>query len=176
MGYTVETAGRLLLPERLEPQALTVLEVELAGREGPFDADTHVDSLGELAGFAGAAVRREGDWLLLTTDVDGDPKWSDQATGFYTGLARWVHQGEVHLAGEDGGRWSYQFGPDGVIQLGQNAWDGSLVPFGEPVPRSAGDSPGAPPVHPGSRPVLLTVVFLFGLVLVIGLAMLVAGI
>ena len=39
MGYSVETAGRLLLPERLESQALTVLEVELAGREGPFDVD-----------------------------------------------------------------------------------------------------------------------------------------
>ena len=172
MGYAIETTGRLLLPKQLEPQALTVLEVELAGREGPFDVDTHVDSLAELAGFAGAAVRREGDWLLLATDAVGDPRWSDQATGFYTGLARWVHQGEVHVAGQDGGRWSYQFGPDGVIQIGQNGWDGSIVPFGEPVPHS----PAPAADHPGHHPALLVAVFLVGLALVIGLAMLVAGI
>ncbi len=171
MGYTVETSGRLLLPQHLEAQALTVLEVELAAQPGPFDDTTHVDDLAELAGFAGAGVRREGEWLVLTTDEEGDPKWSEQATGFYAGLARWVRQGEVHLVGEDDARWSYRYGPDGVIQVGQNGWDGSIEPFGAPVEQA----PAPTPETPRGRAVLMTLVFVGGLVLIIGVAMLAAG-
>ena len=59
-----------------------------------------------------------------------------------------------------------------MVQVGQNAWDGSLVPFGDPVPRSA----AAPTEGGGNRPVLLALVFVVGLMLAIGLAMLAAGI
>src|SRR5688500_10829372 len=117
MSYSVATSGQLLLPEELEKQALTVLEVELATRQGRFGDATHVDTLAQLAPYAGAAVRRDGDWLHLTTEQASDLEWSDQATAFYVGLARWVHQGEVHLEGQDGARWSYRYGPDGVIQV-----------------------------------------------------------
>ncbi|HYJ68644.1 MAG TPA: hypothetical protein VEX15_13390, partial [Nocardioidaceae bacterium] len=90
-------------------------------------------------------------------------------------------QGEVFLEGEDGARWSYRYGPDGVIQVGQNGWDGSLVPFGEPVPAAAGaGAPGtgfASPEHeqPRSRVLAMTMLLIVGLVLIIGIAMLGAG-
>ena len=177
MGYSVETSGQLLLPQDLERQALTVLEVELAARQGPWSDDDVVDTLEELAWVGCAEVRRDGDWLHLANDEAGDPKWSDQATGFYVGLARWVQQGEVHLVGEDGARWSYRYGPDGVIQIGQNGWDGSLVPFGEPMstaaPRTAAGGPAEEP--PRNRVFAMTMLLLVGLVLIIGIAMLGAG-
>jgi hypothetical protein len=179
MTYSVTTSGRLLLPEVLERQALTVLEVDLVARQGPFDDPAAADTLADLARVAGVAVRREGDWLHLATDEAGDPGWSDQSTAFYVGLARWVREGEVQLQGQDGGRWSYRFGPDGVIQIGQNGWDGSLVPFGEPVssaaaPRTAGV--GGPGVEqPRNRTFQMTLLLLVGLVLIIGIAMLGAG-
>ena len=184
MSYTVETTGTLLLPEQLERQALTVLEVELAGRQGPYDDSQHVEDLAGLARFAGAEVRRDGDSLQLTTLVGADREWSDQATAFYVGLARWVHQGEVHLTGQDGARWSYRYGPDGVIQVGQNGWDGSLVPFGEPMTAPAAspatgspyDRPGGAQVEPaGGRTVAMTLLFLVGIVLIVGIALLGAG-
>jgi hypothetical protein len=108
MGYLVQSSGRLLLPERLEPQVLAVLEVELLRHDGWFHEDDVevVDSLRDLARYAAADLTRDGDWLTVTTDRDGDPKWSDQAAAFYTGLARFVLQGEVRVEGEDGQRWS----------------------------------------------------------------------
>jgi hypothetical protein len=185
MTYPVETSGQLLLPEPLERQALTVLEVELVGRQGPLADVDAVDTLADLATAAGAAVRREGDWLQVTTAGGVDHSWSDQATGFYVGLARWVTEGEVHLVGPDGARWSYRYGPDGVIQVGQNGWDGSLVPFGEPVPATPGRAgAGAPPrgfqqpVEPqqsGGRAVAMTLLLIVGVLLIIGIAMLGAG-
>ena len=180
MGYSVETSGQLLLPQDLEKQALTVLEVELAGRQGPWSASEVVDTLEELAWVGCTSVRREGDWLHLAPDLDGDPKWSDQATGFYVGLARWVQQGEVRLVGEDGARWSYRYAPDGVIQVGQNGWDGSLVPFGEPVhaagrSSAAGTGFGDASEQPRSRVFAMTMLLLVGLVLIIGIAVLGAG-
>ena len=172
MRYAIETTGRLLLPEQLETQALTVLEHELAARPGPFSDADDVATLAELAGSAGAAVRREGDWLLLATDTSGAPTWSDQATAFYVGLARWVREGQVDLRGEDGAAWSYRFGPDGVIQVGQNGWDGSLVPFGGPV--AASPEPSA--AKPAHSPAVLTLVFLVGILLIVGVAFLASGI
>jgi hypothetical protein len=184
MSYSVDTTGTLLLPESLERQALTVLEVELAGRQGSFNGTEHVDDLASLAAFAGADVRRDGDSLRLGT-VTGHPQWSDQATAFYVGLARWVQQGEVHLVGQDGARWSYRYGPDGVIQVGQNGWDGSLVPFGGPVEaptaRQTGPTrqldpadPWADP-EPRNRTFAMTMLLLVGIVLIVGVAMLGAG-
>jgi hypothetical protein len=178
MSYPVETSGTLLLPQELERQALTVLEVELATRAGAFDDTQHVDDLAALAHFAGAHVRRDGEWLQLATATEGVPEWSDQATAFYVGLARWVQQGEVHLMGQDGARWSYRYGPDGVIQVGQNGWDGSLVPFGEPVSGPASPSPSSSPSPSGRNkhsPAFLTMVFLVGLVLIVGLALMASG-
>ena len=60
MGYLVATTGRLLLPEELERQALTVVEHRIAARDGWFDPDTdHVDSLADLA----AAIASYFDFL-----------------------------------------------------------------------------------------------------------------
>ena len=186
MSYAVQTTGTLVLPEDLERQALTVLEVELAARQGAFDDAQHVDDLASLARFAGAEVRRDGDRLHLATDGAGDPQWSDQATAFYVGLGRWVQEGEVQLVGQDGARWSYRYSPGNVMQIGQNGWDGSLVPFGEPMaapgpgPRTAsahpfdGSDDTAAQPNPG-RGLAMTLLFLVGIVLIVGVAMLGAG-
>jgi hypothetical protein len=182
MSYAVETTGTLLLPKELERQALTVLEVELAGRQGAFDDSQHVDDLASLARFAGAEVRRDGDRIDLATTAASDPEWSDQSTAFYVGLARWVQQGEVHLVGQDGARWSYRYGPDGLIQVGQNGWDGSLVPFGEPMAAPAAQGAADPFDRSGGNsggnkhsPAFLTMVFLVGIVLIVGLALIASG-
>lgn len=209
MGYLVESSGRLLLPERLEPQVLTVLEVELLRHEGWFHEDhvEAVDTLGDLARFAGAELTRDGDWLVVSTDAQGDPKWSAQATAFYAGLARWVLKGDVRLRGEDGAQWSYRYEPDGMVQDGVNGWDGAVgqgpgdvtappvavAPAPAP-PQSA--QPSSPPADPsawvepaperdfwaddpapreGSRTVAMTLLLVVGVVMIIGVAMLAAG-
>lgn len=86
-------------------------------------------------------ISREGDWLVLTTDPNGDPKWSHQATAFYAELSRWVSEGSVTFTGEDDETWSYSYSADGQTQTGFNGWDGSAEPFGEPAP----DEPIADP-------------------------------
>ncbi len=149
MGYLVATSGRVRLPEELEHQALTVLEVDLGPREGWFDADQPVDDLGELARFVGADLARDGDWLVLTTDRHGDPKWSDQATAFYAGLARFVHEGEVTLRGEDGAQWTYRYSPEGMTTVGTSGWKGATPagPVDQPPP-SAGPGAASGPAAP----------------------------
>jgi hypothetical protein len=144
VGYLVETSGRILLPESLERQAVTVLEVRMDAQQGWFDADdpTHaVHTVADLGAFAAADVRREGDWLLLATDTEGDPKWSEQASTFYRTLGSFVRDGEVHVRGEDGQVWSYVYSGDGVVQRGDNGWDGT-----------PGDAPGAAPVPEAAAP------------------------
>ena len=179
MSYAVETTGTLLLPQELERQALTVLEVELAGRQGAFDDSQHVDDLASLARFAGAEVRRDGDRIDLSPATASSPEWSDQSTAFYVGLARWVKEGEVHLVGQDGARWSYRYGADGVIQVGQNGWDGSLVPFGEPMSAPAARQPGAADPwadpEPRNRGFAMGVLLVVGVLMIVGVAMLAAG-
>lgn len=146
MGYLVETSGRIRLPQELERQALTVLEVRMGARQGWFDADdVHVDTLAELAPYAAAQVRREGDWLVVGTDEDGDPKWSEQASEFYRVLGSFVHEGEVHVRGEDGEAWSYHYSPEGVEQRGDNGWDGSP---GDSTGATPEVTPAAPPTAP----------------------------
>ena len=152
MTYSVETSGQLLLPEELEKQALTVLEVELVSRQGRFDTAAHVDTLAELAAYAGAQVRRDGDWLHVATSPEGDREWSDQATAFYVGLARFVREGEVSLQGADGARWSYRYGPDGVIQVGQNGWTGRSSPSARPSKRGGPRRPLPPRPTQRTRP------------------------
>jgi hypothetical protein len=151
VGYLVETSGRLKLPQELERQALTVLEVRMGARGGWFDADqVHVDSLEELAPYAAAQVRREGEWLLVGTDTDGDPKWSEQASEFYRSLGSFVREGEVHVRGEDGQAWSYLYSGDGVLQRGDNGWDGTPGdPAAGPVP-PAPTPPGVSPPPPAA--------------------------
>ena len=130
MGYLVETSGRLLLPRELERQALTVLEFRMGTQQGWFDADDdHVDTLEELATFAAASVRREGEWLVLSTDTDGDPKWFEQTSEFYRTLGSFVREGEVHVRGEDGQVWSYLYSGDGVEQRLRDAAGGELDAF-----------------------------------------------
>ena len=131
MSYAVETTGTLLLPEELERQALTVLEVELAGRQGAFDDFQHVDDLASLARFAGAEVRRDGEQIRLSTAAASSPEWSDQATAFYVAIAPFVHSGMIMFVGEDGARWSYTYADGRITQQRWNGWDGSVEPFGE---------------------------------------------
>ena len=136
MGYAVETTGRLLVPADSEGAAFDAVSAAMAERDGwydPGDESWPITSVADLAAVAGASVLREGDWLVLVTDEEGDPKWSEQATAFYAELAKWVSQGTVLVSGEDGAEWSYTFADGGVTQSGVNGWDGSLEPFGSPV-------------------------------------------
>ena len=136
MGYLVETTGRLLLPldrEGAACESLTVAMADLDGWFDPEDDECQVSSLADLAPFAATSVEREGEWLVLATDEEGDPKWSEQATAFYAELAKWVSEGTVHVSGEDGAEWSYIFADGGLTQSGVNGWDGSFEPFGSPV-------------------------------------------
>ncbi|WP_148574260.1 hypothetical protein [Nocardioides caldifontis] len=148
MGPLVVTSGRITLPEQLEDQALTVLEVELGGKDGPFDPDrlvvgtAHVETLADLASVAGVSVVREGDALLFSTDRQGDPRWCEQAAAFWQGLGRFATGGEIHLRGADGTTWSYRYSADGVEQVGSPA-DPAAVPgppAAEPPPVAAADA------------------------------------
>lgn len=161
MGYLVATTGRLLLPPNLERQALTVAEHRMASRQGWFDPDDeHVDSLADLATFAGVTLTREGEWLTVNTDHEGDPKWSDQAEEFYRALSDFVQDGEVHLRGEDGSTWSYRYSAGG-LQSGDGgatvADTGGASPQApaEPSPTPQPDPPAAadpPPAQPDPDP------------------------
>lgn len=145
VGYLVATTGRLLLPSELERQALTVAEHRMAARPGWFDPDAgHVDSLSDLAAYAGVSLTREGEWLSLATDHGGDPKWSEQAEEFYRSLSDFVHEGEVHLRGEDGSVWSYTYSGDGVEQHGDNGWGQASTDAAFEAPEQPTPSP--PPV------------------------------
>ena len=95
---------------------MTVAEHRMAGLEGGFDAERahEVDELADLAAYAGVALTREGDWLVVSTDLRGDPKWSEQAEEFYRSLGGFVQQGEVHLRAQDGSTWSYAYSSTGV--------------------------------------------------------------
>lgn len=149
MGYAVETSGRVLLPLEREDAAYRALVPAVAQRDGWFDPDDEqwpVRSLADLARVAGASAERDGDWLVLSLDEEGDPKWSEQATAFYVELASWVSEGTVHLSGEDGTDWSYSYADGRVTQLGTNGWDGADEPFGEPV---EDDSPAPAPQRRG---------------------------
>lgn len=147
MGYLVTTTGRLRLAPDHESAALDALKAAMAARDGWYDAEEWpVESLDELASFAASAtVAREGDWLVLTTDEAGDPKWSDQATAFYVELSRWVGAGSVAFVGEDDETWGYSYAAGGLTQSGVNGWDGSAEPFGPPVPYEPTDDRGAMP-------------------------------
>lgn len=156
MGYLVETSGRILLPESLERQAVTVLEVRMDAKQGWFDADDPdhaVHTVSDLGSFVAADVRREGDWLLLGTDTEGDPKWSEQASTFYRTLGSFVREGEVHVRGEDGQVWSYVYSGGGVVQRGDNGWDGTP---GDASGAAAPDSPEAAAPTPPTPPVAPT--------------------
>jgi hypothetical protein len=144
VGYLVATTGRLLLPSGLERQALTVAEHRMSARQGWFDPDAgHVDSLDDLAAYAGVRLQRDGEWLTLTTDHDGDPKWSEQAEEFYRSLSDFVQEGEVHLRGEDGSTWSYTYAGGALAQQGDNGWDEPPATGGATAVEQ--DPPAAPP-------------------------------
>ncbi len=126
----------------------------MATREGWFDPDTEheVDTLADLAAYAGVTLTRDGDWLSVTTDLQGDPKWSDQAEEFYLSIAGFVREGEVHLRGEDGSTWSYAYSPSGLQQHGGTSGGGAA-----PAPAAAADAPApepppAPPAPPADEP------------------------
>ena len=152
MGYGVGTTGRVRLPVEREHDAFRALSAAMADRDGWFDPDDEewpVSSLADLASFASASVERDGEWLVLSTDEEGDPKWSEQATAFYVELASWVTEGTVLISGEEGLDWSYTYADGAVTQSGINGWDGSAEPFGDPVDEDA-VGPLAIPVAPTS--------------------------
>ena len=156
MGYLVETSGRLLLPQELERQAVTVLEVRMGPKSGWFDPDRdHVDTVAELAEFAATSAHREGEWLVLSTGTEGDPKWTEQASEFYRSLGAFVRDGEVHVRGQDDQVWSYLYSADGVVQRGANGWDGTPgdAPVDTaPAPAQAPAPPPAPLPGATARP------------------------
>ena len=156
VGYLVATTGRLLLPSELERQALTVAEHRMSARQGWFDPDAgHVDSLADLAAYAGVSLTRDGEWLTLTTDHGGDPKWSEQAEEFYRSLSGFVQDGEVHLRGEDGSVWSYRYSPDGLAQEGGTGHDGATGPGGATAATARRSDPppaSEPPTEPPATP------------------------
>lgn len=154
MGYLVATTGRLLLPEGVERQALTVAEHRMAGRDGWLDADqvAGVDTLAELAAYAGVTLTREGDWLTVATDHQGDPKWSDQAEEFYRSLAGFVQQGEVHLRGEDGSTWSYTYTPTGLQEQGRQTPPTTEAGAAGSAPATERPEPTTPPAPPTEEP------------------------
>lgn len=136
MGDVVETIGRVLLPLEREGAGLGALKTAMADRQGwfdPDDADWPVTSLADPASFVAASVTRDGDWLVLDTEEEGDPKWSEQATAFYAKLASWVSGGVVVFSDEDGTGWSCVYDAGRLTQSGINGWDGSAEPFGDPV-------------------------------------------
>jgi hypothetical protein len=151
MAYLVATAGRIHLPEHLEHQALTVLEVELSPHEGRFHPDQPVDDLATLARYVGADVAREGDWLVFSTDRAGEPVWSQQAAAFYAGLGRFAADGEVQLRGQDGAHWAYRYTSDGVTELGTRGGT-DVVDAAEPEPAPPPTEPPPAPVAPPQPP------------------------
>ncbi len=163
MGYSVDVTGRLRLPKEVESQALTVLEFELGSKQGAFEAEHPVDSFEELARYAAADVRRDGEWLELAPFTAGSPGWSEQATAFYVGLHRWVDEGAVQVAGEDGRRWSYTYAEDGVVRSGSDPDVSPETPRFDLGTQAGTDSAGAPtdpttaevpdqPDHPAEPP------------------------
>lgn len=197
VGYSMRTTGRILLPESSEHHLLTVLEVRMAAHPGAFDPDDPVETLGDLAEYVGVELTRDGDWLTLATGEDGDPKWSDQAAAFYRGLEGWVTSGMVELVGEDGSRWGYRYSPEGLDETGDYGWGDAPTETPRPPTAPAAGSPtgvapsALPPMqHPsglsaptddptgppgGSRVLLMTLLLVVGVVLIIGVAMLGAG-
>ena len=125
MGYLVTTSGRLRIPVSQEDAALTAARQQmLTADSGWLSDDLETATLDELAQFAASCrLERVGDDLLCHTDEDGDPKWSEQATVFWTALAPYAGQGRVDLEGEDDERWSYIFADGAVEQVGRNCWD-----------------------------------------------------
>lgn len=128
MGYLVTTIGRLRLPVSQEEAALTAARQQmLATDSGWLSDDLETATLDELAQFAASCrLERVGDDLRCHTDEDGDPKWSEQATVFWTALAPYVGEGRIDLEGEDDERWSYLFADGAVEQVGRNGWDGAV--------------------------------------------------
>ncbi|QYJ03873.1 OprD family porin [Nocardioides panacisoli] len=155
MGYSMATAGLLVLPAEQEPRALDAARGAMAPLQGWFDGDADLGTLDDLARYVGAAVTRDGERLLLATDEDGDPKWSDQATAFYLAIAPFVSAGEVRFVGEDERSWQYRYEDGALRQDGINGWDGSNEPFGPPadlMTDPAEDLPPAPVAPPSRRP------------------------
>jgi hypothetical protein len=144
MAYLVATAGRIRLPEHLEHQALTVLEVQLTPHEGRFHPDDPVEDLAALARYVGADLARDGDWLVVSTDRAGEPVWSEQSAAFYTGLGRFVTDGEVQLRGQDGAQWAYRYSSDGVTEVGARG-DTSTAEAAAPPPPAPVEEPPPPP-------------------------------
>ncbi|MBS43343.1 MAG: hypothetical protein CMH83_09325 [Nocardioides sp.] len=137
MGYTVEATGAVVLPADREQAAYDAAREAMTAHQGWFsvdlvdDPESPVTDLSSLVDFAGAAMTRDGDRLLVSPAVDSDPKWSDQATAFWVALAPYADAGMVAFEGEDGETWMYRYLDGVLVQDGRNGFDGSTEPFGE---------------------------------------------
>jgi hypothetical protein len=129
VGYSVRTSGRLHLPEAHDDAAVTAVKAAWATRSAGLDLSSA--TLAGIAWVAAASITRDGDWIGVGSDEDGDAKWSDLATAFYVELAPFVRAGAVHVEGEDEERWSYDYAGGTITQRGRNGWDGSTEPFGD---------------------------------------------
>lgn len=125
MGYNVSVSGTVWLTEEDEARLVPLLRQDMLGADGWLDRDEPVTTLNDLATFAAASCSRQGDQVHFSDDEEGDPKWSEQATAFYLGLARVAIRGEIRVQGEDDETWRYTDKPDGPAQHGRNGWDGS---------------------------------------------------
>ena len=140
MGYTVDVSGRLLLPEDREAEVLEFLRERVGDVDWwPERPDLPVRE--ELGVFLNAECLRHGEWLVLSPDRLGDPKWSLRATRRYLWLSHLVSEGEVRVEGEHDETWSYVYAPDRFTQVGRNGYDGS------PIPTAADWDPGDPPEY-----------------------------
>ncbi len=125
--------------------------------DGGFDLDVaqHVDELSDLAAYAGVALTRDGDWLTVSTDLRGDPTWSEQAEEFYRSLSGFVREGQVNLRAQDGSTWSYQYSAGGVERSRTQPADAPASSAGTAPPETPGPAtqpvPEASP-EPGPEP------------------------
>lgn len=165
----------------------------MSAHDGPFHPDRPVDSLDELARYAGATLDREGDWVVVSTPEGGARPWSEQAAAFYRGMEGWVTQGEVVVSGQDGSTWGYRYATDGILEASRPA--GAAAPGQAPDPpqTTAPEQPvpGSPEAilaaYPhlrdddvtrppgGGRTLLMVLLLVFGVVAIIGVALLASG-
>ena len=113
----MDVRGEDRLARADEEEAVAALRLEVLGHRGWLGEEDEINSFADLACVGAARISRSGDWVTFATDDLNDPKWTDQAEAFFLGLGRWVRQGNVVVEGEDGERWGYRYGPEGVEEF-----------------------------------------------------------
>ncbi len=123
MGYHVDMLGQVRLRAVDERDLAEALRLTVLRHDGWLQEGIDIASLADLGRYVCAHITSSRDRVTFEPlDAEFDAKWSSQATAFYVSLAQWVVDGEVEAEGEDGCRWTYRYGPDGVTQIGRNGW------------------------------------------------------